>query len=42
MDATTVEVPPNHVAMVSDADDVVQLIETTAEPRTGAVPSLSP
>jgi pimeloyl-ACP methyl ester carboxylesterase len=31
MDATTVEVPTNHVAMVSHPDDVVQLIETAAE-----------
>jgi pimeloyl-ACP methyl ester carboxylesterase len=31
MNATTVEVPTNHVAMVSHPDDVVQLIETAAE-----------
>jgi pimeloyl-ACP methyl ester carboxylesterase len=31
MKATTVEVPTNHVAMVSHPDDVVQLIETAAE-----------
>jgi len=31
MGATTVEVPTNHVAMVSHPDDVVQLIETAAE-----------
>jgi pimeloyl-ACP methyl ester carboxylesterase len=31
MDATTVEVPTNHVAMVSHPDDVVQLIETAAQ-----------
>ena len=28
---TTVEIPTNHVAMVSHPDDVVQLIETAAE-----------
>ena len=27
----TVEIPTNHVAMVSHPDDVVQLIETAAE-----------
>ena len=31
MGATTVEIPSNHVAMVSHPDDVVQLIETAAE-----------
>ena len=31
MNATTVEVPTNHVAMVSHPDDVVQLIENAAE-----------
>jgi pimeloyl-ACP methyl ester carboxylesterase len=31
MGATTVEVPTNHVAMVSHPDHVVQLIETAAE-----------
>ncbi len=31
MNATTIEVPTNHVAMVSHPDDVVQLIETAAE-----------
>jgi pimeloyl-ACP methyl ester carboxylesterase len=31
MGATTVEIPTNHVAMVSHPDDVVQLIETAAE-----------
>ena len=31
MGATTVEVPTNHVAMVSHPDDVAQLIETVAE-----------
>jgi pimeloyl-ACP methyl ester carboxylesterase len=31
MGATTVEVPTNHVAMVSHPDDVAQLIETAAE-----------
>jgi len=31
MGATTVEVPTNHVAMVSHPDDVVQLIETAAQ-----------
>jgi len=31
MNATTVEVPTNHVAMVSHPDDVVQLIKTAAE-----------
>ena len=31
MGATTVEVPTNHVAMVSHPDDVVQLIKTAAE-----------
>jgi pimeloyl-ACP methyl ester carboxylesterase len=31
MGATTVEVPTNHVAMVSHPDDVVRLIETAAE-----------
>ena len=30
MGATTVEVPTNHVAMVSHPDDVVKLIETAA------------
>jgi pimeloyl-ACP methyl ester carboxylesterase len=30
MDATTVEVPSNHLAMVSHPDDVVALIETAA------------
>jgi hypothetical protein len=29
--ATTVEIPTNHVAMVSHPDDVLQLIETTTE-----------
>jgi len=31
MGATTVEVPTNHVAMVSHPDDVVKLIETAAK-----------
>ena len=31
MGATTVEIPVNHVAMVSHPEDVVQLIETAAE-----------
>jgi hypothetical protein len=31
MNATTVEVPTNHVAMVSHPDDVLQLIRTAAE-----------
>jgi len=31
MGATTVEVPTNHVAMVSHPDDVVELIETAAK-----------
>ena len=31
MGATTIEVPPSHVAMVSHPDDVAQLIETAAE-----------
>ena len=31
MGATTVEIPTNHVAMVSHPDDVLQLIETAAE-----------
>ena len=31
MGATTVEVPTNHVAMVSPPDDVVTLIETAAQ-----------
>ena len=31
MGATTVEIPTNHVAMVSHPDDVAQLIETAAE-----------
>ena len=31
MGATTVEVPTNHVAMVSHPEDVVQLIETAAQ-----------
>ena len=31
MGATTVEVPSNHVAMVSHPDDVVQLIKTAAQ-----------
>src|SRR6476619_7304821 len=31
MGATTVEIPTNHVAMVSHPDDVVQLIETAAQ-----------
>jgi pimeloyl-ACP methyl ester carboxylesterase len=31
MNATTVEITTNHVAMVSHPDDVVQLIETAAE-----------
>jgi pimeloyl-ACP methyl ester carboxylesterase len=31
MKATTVEVPTNHVAMVSHPDDVVELIETAAQ-----------
>jgi hypothetical protein len=30
MGATTVEVPSNHVAMVSHPDDVLTLIETAA------------
>ena len=35
MGATTVEVPTNHVAMVSHPDDVVQLIETAAQGHVG-------
>ena len=31
MDATTIEVPSSHVAMVSHRDEVAQLIETAAE-----------
>ena len=31
MGATTVEVPTNHVAMVSHPNEVVRLIETAAE-----------
>jgi len=31
MGATTIEIPTNHVAMVSHPDDVLQLIETAAE-----------
>jgi hypothetical protein len=31
MGATTVEIPTNHVAMVSHPDDVVQLIHSAAE-----------
>jgi hypothetical protein len=31
MGATTIEVPTNHVAMVSHPDEVVQLVETAAE-----------
>jgi hypothetical protein len=31
MRATTVEVPTNHVAMVSHPDDVVRIIKTAAE-----------
>ena len=31
MGATTVEIPANHVAMVSHPEDVVQLIEAAAE-----------
>ena len=31
MGATNVEIPTNHVAMVSHPDDVVQLIETAAQ-----------
>jgi hypothetical protein len=31
MGATTVEVPTNHVAMVSHPDEVLQLIKTAAE-----------
>jgi hypothetical protein len=31
MDAITVEVPSNHVAMVSRPDDVLQLIKNAAE-----------
>jgi hypothetical protein len=31
MGATTVEVPTNHVAMVSHPDDVVNLIKRAAE-----------
>jgi len=30
MGATTVEVPSNHVAMVSHPDDVMKLVETAA------------
>jgi pimeloyl-ACP methyl ester carboxylesterase len=37
MGATTVEVPTNHVAMVSHPDDVVNLIKTAAQ----AVPAAS-
>ena len=32
--STTVEIPSNHVAMVSHPDDVVQLIETAALRRS--------
>jgi hypothetical protein len=31
MGATTVEVPTNHVAMVSHPDDVTMLVKTAAE-----------
>jgi hypothetical protein len=31
MGATTIEVPTNHLAMVSHPDEVVQLIETAAQ-----------
>jgi len=31
MGATTVEVPTNHVAVVSHPDEVVKLIETAAQ-----------
>jgi pimeloyl-ACP methyl ester carboxylesterase len=36
MGATTVEIPTNHVAMVSHPDDVLQLIETAAEAVSAA------
>jgi pimeloyl-ACP methyl ester carboxylesterase len=36
MGATTVEVPTNHVAMVSHPDEVLQLIKTAAEAVTAA------
>ncbi len=36
MDATTVEVPSSHVAMVSHPDDVVSLIEAAADATRGA------
>ena len=36
MGATTVEVPTNHVAMVSHPDEVLQLINTAAEAVTAA------
>ena len=34
--STTVEIPTNHMAMVSHPDDVVQLIETAAEAVSAA------
>jgi pimeloyl-ACP methyl ester carboxylesterase len=36
MGATTVEVSTNHVAMVSQPDEVLQLIKTAAEAMTTA------
>jgi pimeloyl-ACP methyl ester carboxylesterase len=36
MDATTVEVPSSHVAMVSHPDEVVRLIEAAADATRGA------
>jgi hypothetical protein len=36
MGAVTVEVPTNHVAMVSHPDDVLQIIRTAAEAVSAA------
>jgi pimeloyl-ACP methyl ester carboxylesterase len=42
MGATTIEVPTNHVAMVSHPDDVLNLITTAAEAVQDRQPSPSP
>jgi pimeloyl-ACP methyl ester carboxylesterase len=42
MGATTVEVPTNHVAMVSHPEDVVQLIETAAQGQVGYEQDIKP
>src|SRR5690348_12587418 len=42
MGATTVEVPTNHVAMVSHPEDVVQLIETAAQGHVGYAQDIKP